>query len=75
VIFVEAFHGGLLGDPAVRRIIETFLADSTVADQDLDGLSGDSQQDLRNTAQLIASAAAAWRMPDLHPECRSSSLP
>jgi hypothetical protein len=71
VIFVEAFHGGLLGDPAVRWIVETFLNNRMVSDRDLDGLSGDSQQDLRNAAQLIASAAAAWRMPDLHQACPS----
>jgi hypothetical protein len=71
VIFVEAFHGGLLGDSAVRRIVETFLRNSTVSDRDLDDLSGHSQQDLRNAAQLISSAAAAWRMPDLHQACPS----
>jgi hypothetical protein len=26
VIFVDAFHGGLLGDPSVRRIVAAFLA-------------------------------------------------
>jgi len=71
LIFVDAFHGGLLGDPAVRRIVEAFLNNSTVSDRDLDNLSGDSQQDLRNAAQLISSAAAAWRMPDLHQACPS----
>jgi hypothetical protein len=25
VIFIDAFHGGLLGDPSVQRIVETFL--------------------------------------------------
>jgi hypothetical protein len=69
VIFVEAFHGGLLGDRAVQRLVEAFLTSGTVPGQDLDELTGHSQRDLRSAAQLIASAAAAWRMPDLHPAC------
>jgi hypothetical protein len=75
VIFVEAFHGGLLGDRPVQRLVEAFLTGGAVSDRDLDELTGQSQRDLRNTAQLIASAAAAWRMPDLHPECPSSASP
>jgi hypothetical protein len=75
VIFVEAFHGGLLGDRAMQRLVEAFLTGGTVSDRDLDELTGHSQRDLRNMAQLIASAAAAWRMPDLHPECPSSPSP
>jgi len=35
-------------------------------------LAGGSQQDLRSAAQLIAAAAAAWRMPDLRSACPSS---
>jgi hypothetical protein len=68
VIFVAAFHGGLLGDPAVQPIVETFLTSgrSGVA---VSGKAGASQRDLRNAAQLIAAGAAAWRMPDLHPSC------
>ena len=69
VIFVEAFHGGLLGDRAVQRLVEAFLASGTVPGRDLDELTGHSQRDLRSAAQLIASAAAAWRMPDLHQAC------
>jgi hypothetical protein len=78
VIFVEAFHGGLLGDRTVRQLVEAFLAGGTdpkIPDRDLDELTGHSQRDLRNAAQLIASAAAAWRMPDLHPACPSSPSP
>jgi hypothetical protein len=69
VIFVEAFHGGLLGDRAVQRLVEAFLASGTVPGRDLDELTSHSQRDLRSAAQLIASAAAAWRMPDLHQAC------
>ena len=72
VIFVAAFHGGLLGDRSVQRVVETFLVSGEPSDQDLDDLAGGSQQDLRGAAQLIAAAAAAWRMPDLHPACPGS---
>ena len=72
VIFIDAFHGGLLGDRSVQRIVEAFLASGTVPDRDLAGLAGGSQRDLRSAAQLIAAAAAAWRMPDLHSACPSS---
>ncbi len=72
VIFVDAFHGGLLGDRSVQRVVETFLVSGEPSDRDLDDLAGGSQQDLRGAAQLIAAAAAAWRMPDLHPACPGS---
>jgi hypothetical protein len=72
VIFIDAFHGGLLGDRSVQRVVEAFLDSATVPDSDLDELAGGSQRYLRNAAQLIAAAAAAWRMPDLHPACPSS---
>ena len=71
VVFIDAFHGGLLGDGSVRLIVETFLADGTVPESALAGLAGESQPDLRRAAQLIAAAATAWRMPDLHPVCPS----
>jgi len=66
IIFVDAFHGGLLGNPSVRQMIESFLAIGT-AETD----SG-SQRRLRTAAQLIASAATAWRMPALHSSCPSA---
>jgi len=71
VIFIDAFHGGLLGDRSVQRIVETFLTTGAPPDRDLDELTGSSQEDLRSAARLIAGAAAAWRMPDLHPACPS----
>jgi len=62
VVIVEALHGGLLGDPDVVRMVNGFL----------DGQdripSGDG---LRTEAELIAGAAAAWRMPSLRSVCSS----
>ena len=55
MIFVDAFHGGLLGDPSVQRIVATFLAGGTPSDQDLDAMAGGSQRDLRSAASLIAA--------------------
>jgi hypothetical protein len=63
VIFVDAFHGGLLGDASVRQMIVAFLAGGSVRADDT------SQHQLRTAAQLIAAAATAWRMPDLRPAC------
>jgi hypothetical protein len=63
MIFVDAFHGGLLGDASVRQMIVSFL-DSGSA-----GADGTSQRQLRTAAQLIAAAATAWRMPELRPAC------
>jgi hypothetical protein len=60
LVFVQALHGGLLGDPAVRQMIEEFLAGQT---------NVRSSQRLRDAARVIAAAAAAWRMPDLHAAC------
>jgi hypothetical protein len=72
VIFIDAFHGGLLGDRSVQQMVEAFLASGTVPDRGLAGLAGGSQRDLRSAAQVIAAAAAAWRMPDLHSACPPS---
>ena len=72
VIFIDAFHGGLLGDHSVQQMIEAFLASGKLPGGDLADLVGGSQRDLRSAAQLIAAAAAAWRMPDLHSACPSS---
>ncbi len=72
VIFIDAFHGGLLGDRSVQQMVEAFLASGKVPDSGLAGLAGGNQRDLRSAAQLIAAAAAAWRMPELHSACPSS---
>jgi len=63
VIFVDGFHGGLLGRPAVRQLVEAFLSGGTAS------ADSASQRELRTTAHLIAAAATAWRMPELHPAC------
>ncbi|MBV9451891.1 MAG: hypothetical protein JO345_38990 [Streptosporangiaceae bacterium] len=60
VVVVQALHGGLLGDPPVLQMVEEFLAGDTNVRSD---------QRLRTAAQVIAAAAAAWRIPDLHPAC------
>jgi hypothetical protein len=56
-IVVPALHGSLLGDPGVDRMAHRFLSDEQVV----------SQQRLRETAEVIAAAAAAWRMPVIGP--------
>jgi hypothetical protein len=71
MVFMDALHGGLLGDRLVQRVVEAFLTSGTVPDQNLDEMAGGSQWDLRAAAQVIAAAAAAWRMPDLRPACSS----
>ena len=63
VFFVDGFHGGLLGNASARQLVEAFLSGGTA------GADIAAQRDLRTTAQLIAAAAAAWRMPELRPEC------
>ena len=63
VIFVDAFHGGLLGNASVRQLVEAFLAGGAAQ------VDSASQRQLRSTAELIAAAATAWRMPELSPSC------
>jgi hypothetical protein len=65
VIFVDAFHGGLLGNATARQLVEAFLSGGTAS------IDSASQQQLRTTAQLISAAATAWRMPELHSACPS----
>jgi hypothetical protein len=54
VYIVPALHGDLIGTPMVDRMVRSFLAHETV------------QQPGRYkaTAELVAAAAAAWRMPE-----------
>jgi len=72
MVFIDAFHGGLLGDRSVQLVVEAFLATGGVPDRDLDMLADGSQQHLRSAARVIAAAATAWRMPDLHLACPRS---
>ena len=65
VIFVDGFHGGLLGRADVRQLVEAFLSGGDASADDA------SQRDLRTAAQLISAAATAWRMPELHASCPS----
>jgi hypothetical protein len=65
VVFIEAFHGGLLGKVSVQRMVEAFLAGRSP------GLDSEAQPGLRRAAGVIAAAATAWRMPELHPACPS----
>jgi hypothetical protein len=57
VFVIPALHGDLLGTPAVKRMVRGFLADGTV--RMLGRYNG--------TAELVAAAAAAWRMPEITP--------
>jgi hypothetical protein len=61
VIVVPAFHGGLLGDPAVLPMVSSFLSGRSVT-------AADNGQ-LRAVAEVINGAAAAWRMPDTDSAC------
>jgi hypothetical protein len=59
VVVVPAFHGGLLGDGSVLPMVSEFLAGEQVS-----GTSG-----MREAAEVITGAAAAWRMPDTRSDC------
>jgi len=54
VAFVPAFHGGLLGDPPVLRMVRGFL----------NGRAVTGPRALRTAAEMLSSAAAAWRLPE-----------
>jgi hypothetical protein len=51
---VPAFHGRLLGDPVALRMVRAFLRHQPVR-----GATA-----LRTTAEIMAAAASAWRMPE-----------
>jgi hypothetical protein len=59
VIVVPAFHGGLLGDGSVLPMVSAFL----------DGQQVSGTSDMREAAEVITGAAAAWRMPDTRSAC------
>jgi hypothetical protein len=66
VVVVPAFHGGLLGDPDVLRMVARFIAGMPVASEPDTG-----QARLRAAAEVIAGSAVAWRMPDVSASCPS----
>ena len=59
VIVVPAFHGGLLGDGRVLPMVSDFL----------DGQQVSGTPEMREAAEVITGAAAAWRMPDTRALC------
>jgi hypothetical protein len=65
VVVIPAFHGELLGDPVALRTVHRFLTDQSVT----------GVPSLRATAEIVAAAATAWRMPEStapSPPCRSA---
>jgi len=66
IVVVPAFHGGLLGHPDVLPMVAAFLEGQSP------GLPGADQARLRDAAEVITSAASAWRMPDVSNECHLS---
>jgi len=54
VVVIPAFHGELLSDPAALQTAHRFLTGRTVT----------GVPDLRATAEIVAAAASAWRMPE-----------
>ena len=63
VIVVPALHGSLLGEPAVDQMARRFFSNEQVA----------GQQGMRDTAEVIAAAASAWRMPSMAPPAHCGS--
>jgi hypothetical protein len=59
VVVVPAFHGGLLGDGSVLPMVSAFLKGQQVS----------GTPDMREAAEIITGAAAAWRMPDTRVAC------
>ena len=57
VFVIPALHGDLLGTPLVKRMVHRFLAGGTMR------MPGQ----YNGTAELVAAAAAAWRMPEITP--------
>lgn len=54
-IVVPALHGGLLGKTAVQQAVRSFLSGGAVR----------AQPPMQDAAEIVAQAAAAWRMPEL----------
>jgi hypothetical protein len=63
VLVVPALHGALLDDPESLRMVRDFLTDHRVS----------APSGLRTTAEIVAAAASAWRIPQAttpSPPCR-----
>jgi hypothetical protein len=66
VVVIPAFHGELLDDPVALRAVRRFLTDRPVS----------GVPSLRATAEIMAAAATAWRMPESaapSPPCNSAA--
>jgi hypothetical protein len=64
-LVVPALHGGLLGNLGVQQAVRSFLGGGDV----------DGQSPMQDAAEIVAQAAAAWRMPELvtpSPPCPAS---
>ena len=61
VVVVPTFHGGLLGDVKVLRMVHSFLAGQAV--------TSDASGRLHAAAALLTSVAAPWRMPATSSTC------
>jgi hypothetical protein len=57
VYVVPALHGDLTGAPEVKKMVRSFFAHQRVREPD----------QYKATAELVAAAAAAWRMPEITP--------
>jgi hypothetical protein len=53
VLVVPALHGSLLGDQAALQMVRDFLTHHQVA----------RTAGMRTTAEIVAAAASAWRIP------------
>jgi hypothetical protein len=63
VLVVPALHGTLLDNPASLRMVRDFLTERPVG----------GAPELRTTAEIVAAAASAWRIPQVttpSPPCR-----
>ena len=54
-VVVPALHGGLLGNKGVQQAVRSFLSGGAVR----------GQPPIQDAAEIVAQAAAAWRMPEL----------
>ena len=57
VFVVPALHGDLTGAPGVKKMVASFFAHQRVREPD----------QYKSAAELVAAAAAAWRMPETTP--------